>query len=196
MVFRNLEVDPSDPARRRILVATLMVIAEHGLDAVRHRGVAELAGVSLGSTTYHFRDRDELVREAFALYLDEAAATVHQLLATPSHPDPVDSLLELVLELYGYEFEDPPLVLAEYELILHAARDPALGERFRAWEATQRSAIAGVLVDAGAPDPDGAAATLVALLRGMEVEALVAGPIDAETMRRRLAPVLDGLARR
>ncbi len=196
MVFRNLEVDPGEPARRRILVATLLVIAEDGLDAVRHRRVAELAGVSLGSTTYHFRDRDELVREAFALYLDEAAATVHELLATPSRPDPVDALLELVVELYGYEFEDPPLVLAEYELILHAARDADLGERFCVWEATQRSAIAEVLADAGAGDPEEAAATLVALLRGLEVEALVAGPIDAETMRRRLAPVVGALAQR
>ena len=52
-------------ARARLLVATLRVIADEGLEAVTHRRVAALAGVSPGSTTQHFAPREDLLREAF-----------------------------------------------------------------------------------------------------------------------------------
>src|SRR3990170_176069 len=56
----TIEVTPEDSLKRRILAATLRLIAAEGLDAVRHRRVADMAEVSLGSTTYHFASRDGL----------------------------------------------------------------------------------------------------------------------------------------
>ena len=56
---------PRDPAGRRqiIIDAATRVIAEAGLAGLTHRRVAEMAGVPVGSTTYYFKDLDEL-REA------------------------------------------------------------------------------------------------------------------------------------
>jgi AcrR family transcriptional regulator len=48
-------------ARAAIVEATRTLIAERGLHAVRLREVADRAQVSLGSTTYHFPDRDALL---------------------------------------------------------------------------------------------------------------------------------------
>ncbi|MEM1390639.1 MAG: TetR family transcriptional regulator, partial [Pseudomonadota bacterium] len=55
--------------RERILRAALQIISRQGVDKVTHRAVAGLASVSPGTTTYHFVSREEMVREAFTLYV-------------------------------------------------------------------------------------------------------------------------------
>ena len=47
--------------REQILEAALRVIGRSGRQAVTHRAVAEEAGVPLGSTTYYFDSRDDLL---------------------------------------------------------------------------------------------------------------------------------------
>ena len=54
---------PHGNARRVLLLqTTLRLIADEGIDAVSHRSVAEAAGVPLGSTTYWFSSRQEMLR--------------------------------------------------------------------------------------------------------------------------------------
>jgi DNA-binding transcriptional regulator YbjK len=185
----------------------LRIIADDGLDAVRHRRVADLADVSLGSTTYHFASRDDLIDAAFGLYLDEATTFLNGLarLGTgPGHTDtaatartsastdPLDALVSFVGRLLGGEFADPGLVRAEYDLILHATRRPALAERLVAWEDGRRTMLERAFRDAGAPRPADAARTLFALVRGIEVERLV-HPRRTVQVRRRLQPVIAAL---
>lgn len=51
-----------DPDRRqRIVDAAVRVVAVRGVAGLSHRAVAAEADVPLGSTTYHFADRDELL---------------------------------------------------------------------------------------------------------------------------------------
>jgi TetR/AcrR family transcriptional regulator, regulator of biofilm formation and stress response len=59
---------PRDPAGRRqaIIDAATRVIAEAGLAGLTHRRVAELADIPLGSTTYYFKDLDDLRQAALA----------------------------------------------------------------------------------------------------------------------------------
>lgn len=53
----------NDPERRqRIIDATARIIGSRGMNAVTFRSVATEAGVPLGSTTYHFVDKDDLLR--------------------------------------------------------------------------------------------------------------------------------------
>ena len=54
-----------EQTRARILQAVLDIAVEEGMRAVRHRAVAKRAGVSLGSTTYHFSSIEDLVTSAF-----------------------------------------------------------------------------------------------------------------------------------
>lgn len=182
-----------DSVRRRILDATLQVIATDGLDAVRHRAVADLAGVSLGSTTYHFAGRDELIEAAFEQYLDKATEFLAQLgPPTGEGPALVRSIVEYVDRLLEAEFADEGTVQAEYELILYAARAPRIAARLLDWEAAQRAHFEAVLRAAGAPRPAEGARTLMALVRGLEIERLTSGaPI--RTLRRRLEPVVGAL---
>ena len=186
--------DPAaeDSARRRILDATLHVIATDGLDAVRHRSVAALAGVSLGSTTYHFASRNDLVEAAFDHYLDEATAFLAELVVPHGRPDVASAIVDYVDRMLKAEFAEDGMVQAEYELILYAARSPRLAERLQRWEAAQCAQIEVVLREAGASRPASGARTLVALIRGLEIERLTSG-VTIRDLRRRVEPVVRAL---
>jgi TetR/AcrR family transcriptional regulator, regulator of biofilm formation and stress response len=69
---------PRDPAGRRqaIIDAATRVIAEAGLAGLTHRRVAEVADVPVGSTTYYFKDLDELREAALG---DAAHASIEGL---------------------------------------------------------------------------------------------------------------------
>lgn len=63
---RHAVVRASGKQRRlAIIQATLRVMARDGLRAVSHRAVAAEASVPLASTTYYFRDLDDLITESF-----------------------------------------------------------------------------------------------------------------------------------
>lgn len=55
-------------AKERILLATLEVIKKSGMRGVRHRAVAAEAAVSLGSTTYHFKNIEDLISSTFVYW--------------------------------------------------------------------------------------------------------------------------------
>jgi len=182
-----------DSLRRRILEATLQVIATDGVDAVRHRRVADLAGASLGSTTYHFAGREHLIEAAFALYLEEATAFLDGLADPPTRGSGLSGAIVGYIErMLTEEFAEEGMVQAEYELILYATRAPRVAARLREWEAAQRGHFEALLRDAGAPRPAQGARTLLALIRGLEIERLTSGaPI--RNLRRRLEPVVRAL---
>ena len=183
----------NDTVRDRLIAATLEIVASDGVDGVRHRRVAEHAGVSLGSTTYHFSDRDDLLREAFLWYLRYATAELVRLRQDRRATSATSRLVELVVALIRQESDNQPLVRAEYELIMFAGRDPALRREFRNWELTQRRHLAEELRAAGSRRADAGAATLVALVRGLELELLNHAPLTAAQLRGRVQPVVEAL---
>ncbi len=188
--------EPASPDRRSaILDAALDVIAAGGVDAVTHRRVAAAAGVPLGSTTYYFASRDELLREAFRHYAAGVFAWIAELEAELPHST-ARHLVEFLVEFARREFADPERVRVEYELILRAARDPALAREFQAFERALASRLAEALERLGAAQPFDAARTLTALVRGFELERLTRPDADVEELRRRLVPVVAALIER
>ena len=132
---------PNDPDRRdRIARAAVAVIAEHGIDSLTHRKVAAMAGVPLGSTTYHFASLEELIAAA----LDKAAeAGIGQLQAWADGLDDGDdvasALADYVIESIGERREQ---TLAEYNLYVLALHRPHLQQAAVAWD----SALSDVLI--------------------------------------------------
>ena len=62
----NVDIQGVDN-RQRILEAALEVIRTKGVDGLTHRAIAAQAGVSLGLTTYYFKDLEEIIEESFDL---------------------------------------------------------------------------------------------------------------------------------
>ncbi|MEE1617024.1 TetR/AcrR family transcriptional regulator [Brachybacterium sp. J153] len=173
-----------DPERRRrIIEACVEVIAENGVDGTSHRKVAQRAGVPLGSTTYHFTGRDELLREALMLFADSVADRFEaRLAALPVGGDEdrvVDELVALILEDV---FPTPRDLVLTHELYTLAARSPAFRELTMAWMARSRAALERHV------DPL-TARLLDALIEGLTIHhALGPGMLDAadiaEAVRR------------
>lgn len=188
VTIRQVELN----VRERILNATIQLIASDGLDSVRHRSVAELAEVSPGSTTYHFATRDDLIEAAFEQYLGQLDELIEQVWAGLDDSDPEEFVIAMIESLIALEFQTPSRMQAEYEMVLFAARTPSLGAKLREWEHDRWRNVSQVLSRAGAHDPDTGARTIIALIRGLEVERLI-WTDSVVDLRPRLTPVVRSL---
>jgi TetR/AcrR family transcriptional regulator, regulator of biofilm formation and stress response len=159
--------------RERILRATLSVIARDGIPAVTHRLVAAEAGVPLGSLTYWFASKDDLLREALLLFVDEETERLRRVgesLTEGMAPAEIAERFAAVLEAGDGDDQ-----VAQFELYIEAARNPALREVaqqcFAAYEEISRSALraAGVEADGALP------ALFVALADGLGLRRMGAG---------------------
>lgn len=178
--------------RTEILDATLRVIADGGTDMVTHRRVAAEADVPLGSLTYYFESREDLIREAFRRYIAEGNEFLSQI-EQEIPPDSPEGLVELIVEVTRREFARPQMVLAEYALILHAARDPQIAREFAAWERNLEARLAASLEAMGADRPLNAARTVLHLVRGFELQHLAHRVEHHSDLADRLTSVVEAL---
>lgn len=169
------------------------MIGAGGIDAVTHRRVAQEAGVPLGSTTYYFASRDVLLLEAFRHYVTLSNA-MYLALDDEVGTASVEAFADLLVASAERQFEDPATLLAEYELILFAARNPAFAEEYRAWQRTLVAHVAERLEALGARRPLDAGRTLVAAIRGFELDRLARGDQSFDELRARLRVLLHALA--
>jgi len=185
-------VPQAEQRRRGILEAVLRIVADGGVDAVTHRRVAAEAGVPLGSTTYYFRSREELLLEAFRLYVAENTA-LYDGLERSGGSDTLDSLVDLLVTATQRQFEDGAMLLAEYELILFAARNPDFAREYRAWQRTHAVHLTERLERLGVPRPLAAAETVIAAMRGFELDRLARSEHSFADLRVRIHALLSGL---
>lgn len=178
--------------RREILAAAVRIIGDGGPDAITHRRVAAEAGVGLGSLTYYFESRDDLVREAFRYYLQQSSELLIAL-ETEIPPATPEDLVELIVEMTRREFMEPAMMRAEYEMILYAARDEAVSREFVAWERGLEARLGATFEALGAMRPMAAARTTIEMVRGFELERLARPSDPIDDLRYRLSVVINAL---
>ncbi|WP_300392525.1 TetR/AcrR family transcriptional regulator [Henriciella sp.] len=178
------------PARERILRAAIGLIAQHGADRVTHRLLASDMQMSPGTLTYHFKTRDELIREAFLLYMEDygrglkAALSVRPLTS-------FDEIARFLTTMTSLGPDQAELAAFEYEMIAKAQRDSDLKQAVTNWSAQLPRAIGAALEALGQPDASRTANLLTAICRGAEVDVLTRGVrIDAVAFRERIMGVL------
>lgn len=119
---------------RQILDAAVRLIGTGGLSALTHRAVAEAAGVPLGSTTYYFADRDDLIRRTMEHAVEAEAERLTAIVEHYDGPLTVDSSVRLLTEMFfDKTVADPLYDLALFELFLEATRNPAVRDLTVAW---------------------------------------------------------------
>lgn len=174
--------------RERILRATLGVIARDGIAAVTHRRVAADADVPLGSLTYWFATKDDLLRDALRLFVDEETERLHRVGEDLVEGMPPEEIAERFAE--ALEAGDGDDQVAQFELYLEAARNPALREVaqqcFAAYEEISRTALHA----AGVEDPGPLPALFVALADGLGLRRMGAG--DALDVREAMTTLFTG----
>ena len=127
-----------DPRRRdRIIAVALEVIAEAGVAGASHRVVAARADVPLGSMTYHFSGINELLREAFERFADDAAQRTEAILLSATTPASARiAIVELI-----HDHADASDTAVTMELYSQAARIPELRTITIAWRNRVRWAL-------------------------------------------------------
>jgi len=181
--------------REQILDATLRLIGRSGRQAVTHRAVAEEAGVPLGSTTYYFDSRDDLLGQALehvsALEVDRYDGLAEELRQLNTPTELADRLLSELVSAA----QDRTAYIAEYELWLEAGRRPELREAAQSWCDAEQRAVAGALEHLGSTDPRADASIVVATLDGLG-ERVLAREDDPAQAAGELRPELRRLIER
>jgi AcrR family transcriptional regulator len=181
--------------RVAILEATIRLIARGGLRAVSHRAIEAEAGLSHGSTTYHFGNRQNIVDAVLAHLAEHDTRTVtHARQALSAEPSvdssaerdadiDIDQVADLMVALIS---GDTDHALARYELMLEVARRPELRASLLKWRLGFVADSEAMLTRLGAPNPPLAARWWIAALDGLILDDLCAGTLEYRTHARTL----------
>ena len=181
--------------REQILEAALRLIGRSGRQAVTHRAVAEEAGVPLGSTTYYFDSRDDLLAQALEYVAAEEIERYGRLGGELRHVRSGRELADRLIEELVAAARDRVAYTAEYELWLEAGRRPELREAAQNWCDAEQRAVAGALEDLGSSDPAADASLVVAAIDGLG-ERVLAREEDPAQAAREFRPELRRLIER
>ena len=182
VVGRSQERRRGNARRLLLLQTTLRLIADEGIDAVSHRAVARAAGVPLGSTTYWFSSRQEMLRQALEHFARLEIEALNEHLAgvlgrSLSRRRLVYEFTAMLVPQLG---DQRWRTVAQYALIQEAARQSELEPVCREWTAAWERALTEVFVSLRAPDPELEARMFLAMLDGILLSQLPAPDPDPE----------------
>ena len=181
--------------REQILDAAVRVFGTGGSGAVTHRAVAAAAGVPLGSTTYYFTDRDDLLLQTMAHARATESDRLHAMVDGVEGAIDVDRSVELLTAMFFDKTTADPLYdLALFEMFMEATRNVTVRAESRAW-----SEMIGELTERVLPPSDPtlsrpAVVQIVAcLIDGLMLEAVSNVEFEVADLSSRLRVVLERL---
>jgi len=182
---------PKGERRRQALVnAAAELLSEGGFDAIRHRAVAERAGMPLAATTYYFSSLEDLITAAVEKEgRAELAAGRQRLEALSEQQRGTDLVVELVLDmLLGAESRTggAESVLLRYERLVGSPRRPYLAPLMRELGDELQQLLSEILSRSGMPVDRDRLQELIALVDGAVVNALVESDPDPRGAARRM----------
>jgi DNA-binding transcriptional regulator YbjK len=182
--------------RRALLEATVRVIGRGGIAAADHRAVAAEAGVPLGSTTYYFESKDDMVAQALHYVADREAERLREEidggLLDAREGSPAERIADLMIDVWA---GDRTVLLAQYELYLESSRREDLRPAAERWDAAYRGFFTAALEQLGARSSSRTARLLCCALDGLLLDHVATGSspdelrkLSVETIDRLLAP--------
>ena len=198
----------SERRRKAILEATLRIAARDGIRGIKHRPVAREANVPLASTTYYFRDIDELISDAFLFFAENAQQHVSHFYETVDHvldgaPSPslypggegrlalARRLASIAAAYLNEQFiHRRDEVLAEQVFLLEALRDKRLAALAIKYRNAWINGLENVLARLQTPMPRRDAALLVSVVLGLGYDGMLYGD---GFQRGKLEPTIERL---
>ena len=177
--------------RTGIVEAAARLVAAAGPDALTHRAVVAESGIPLAATTYYFDSIDDLRAAAVEHLLQAERRQAESLIAAlPRRNRSAAATARHVVDVVLGADRDDGELLALYERFLACGRHPGLRPSLRTARARVDAALTDLLDRCGRPDAD--VVTLVTLVDGSVVSALVEG--DGSARRRAEEAVARALA--
>jgi DNA-binding transcriptional regulator YbjK len=189
-------VTPKGERRRYALVrAAAELLCEGGFEAVRHRAVADRAGIPLASTTYYFSSLDELIENAVEyLGAGEVAALRARLRELPRRRRGAEAAADMLVDLLAAETTREQLI-SRYERYIACARHPGLRGVERRLLQQRVDAVGEAMARSGRLARADMMTALLYSVDGAVVSALIGdGGGPRENVRATLVDVIDVLA--
>ncbi|OBI49370.1 TetR family transcriptional regulator [Mycobacterium kyorinense] len=187
-------VTPKGERRRYALIsAAAELLCEGGFEAVRHRAVAQRAGLPLASTTYYFSCLDDLIASAVShvgmLEVAQLRARVASLSRRRRGPE---TTADVLVDLLVGDDTGPRLIeqlISRYERYIACARLPALRDIQRRNLRQRVDAVADAIERSGRLVRLELVSALIYAVDGAVVSALVDDQQDPRAAAR--ATVMD-----
>jgi DNA-binding transcriptional regulator YbjK len=116
-----------DQRRRDLCDAAVNVLAEHGSRGLTHARVDRRAEVPEGTTSYHYRTREALLRGVSMRVADIDLANLRSVSDEPLDPKAPFAHLARLVMMHSHG-QGLALNRARHELLLAAVRDPSVAE--------------------------------------------------------------------
>jgi DNA-binding transcriptional regulator YbjK len=170
----------NEQRRGQILDAAIRIIGREGPGAMTHRAVAAEAGVPLAATTYYFASKEELFNAALIASVQSDLADLESLARSVSLlPASAETAADSLARFLANQLASRRVTcIAQYELVLEAARQPELRSAASATTAAYVALCETLLEKVGAADPGTDARLLVAVMDGLLLDQLAA-PVPA-----------------
>lgn len=169
--WQSAASDPDGP-RDRIILAALDILARG--DDPTHRAIAAHAGVSLSSTTYHFRSKTDILAGVYGLIRARVRERASRILATMT--DGASWLPEMIENMLPYYLaEGPQATIAHLHLVLLAARTPELQAWASRAQETEIESLQRILAQAIPAAPSNVARATMSFISGFILFHLVSG---------------------
>lgn len=153
--------------RRRVLDAALEIVAERGLQALTHRGVEQRAGVTHGTTTYHFTNREALIGALLEHISEQQVEWVADRYRELAALDPATVEKDAFSrDMLRRALADRTHTLARHELYLHAARNPRVQDLVRRHRRAHAAVQEELFRTLGAANPHWAANRFLSAVEG------------------------------
>jgi DNA-binding transcriptional regulator YbjK len=181
--------------REQILDASVRVFGTGGASAVTHRAVAKVAHVPLGSTTYYFTDRDDLLLQTMAHARASEAVRLASIVDALDKALTIDRSVEVLTEMFfDKTVADPLYDLALFEMFMEATRNVTVREEAREWSRMIGSLVDRVLPPSDPALPRASVIQIVAcLVDGLMLEAVSNGELTVADLSERLRIVVRRL---
>jgi AcrR family transcriptional regulator len=189
-------------ARERLLESAARAFATRGYEKASIEEIAADAGLTKGAVYWNFESKEDLFFALLDEHIDQGARRLMEL--TMVAPADVETAPAVSSGLSSIIDEQRQFVLLLHEYWSLAARDPGLGKRYAARQASLREDIAAMLEvrhqTTGVPltVPAGHLATVIlALANGLAMDRLVdSSAVPADLFGQALALMYDGLVHR
>jgi AcrR family transcriptional regulator len=138
--------------RARLMAAATGVIAEHGVTGSSVEEICEAAGFTRGAFYSNFADKDALVlaliEQGVAEQYGAAEDAVTELKTQDAHLSAAEAVALVLDGLNRRGNVDRSSLLAQQELLLHAARVPRLRAPYQAFADACRAQVSALVTDA------------------------------------------------
>jgi AcrR family transcriptional regulator len=170
------ETVPTVDRRGMLVEAAFSSIASEGLEGLRLRGVADMAGIDHSTLHHYFATKQDLIKAV----VERAIAPLRETMPAEPVSDPLRAHLKTLAEMMT---TDPELFVVLSEVDLRCRRDPEVRAIVEAVEAGWRSELGSVF-----DGSENAVELVIASVKGLRLNMPAAGGA-LELLADRLAPM-------